>query len=52
MERKICAAAVQFNIQLGEVEANLRNALAGLRRVREKDARLAVLPEMWSYNFV
>ncbi|BCR06992.1 carbon-nitrogen hydrolase [Desulfuromonas versatilis] len=51
MERKVCAAAVQFNIELGEVEANLQKALAGIRRVREKDARLVVLPEMWSSGY-
>lgn len=51
MERKICAASVQFNIALGEVNANLQKALAGIRRVRERDARLAVLPEMWSTGY-
>jgi predicted amidohydrolase len=51
MERKVCAAAVQFNIVLGEVDANLRCAVAGLRRVWEKGARLAVLPEMWSTGY-
>jgi len=51
MKRIVCAAAVQFNLTLGDVEANLSNALAGIRRVREKDARLAVLPEMWSTGY-
>lgn len=51
MEKTICAAALQFNIALGEVEANLRKALAGIRRVHEKGARLAVLPEMWSTGY-
>lgn len=51
MNRMLCAAAVQFNISLGEVDRNLERALAGLRRVREKDARLAVLPEMWSTGY-
>ena len=51
MNRKICAAAVQFNITLGGVETNLAKALAGLERVQARGARLAVLPEMWSSGY-
>ncbi|WP_432823180.1 carbon-nitrogen family hydrolase [Trichloromonas sp.] len=51
MERKVCVAAVQFNIALGDVDANLASAMAGIRQVRAKDARLAVLPEMWSTGY-
>jgi omega-amidase len=51
MERKFGAAAIQFNIALGEVDLNVERALSGLRRVAEKGARLAVLPEMWSTGF-
>ncbi len=51
MNRKVLAAAVQFNIALGDVDVNLKQALEGIRRVREKDARLAVLPEMWSSGY-
>lgn len=51
MNRKICAASIQFNIGMGEVDANLQKALVGLRRARQKDARLAVLPEMWSTGY-
>ena len=51
MERKICAAAVQFNITMGDIDQNLQKALSGIRRVREKDARLVVLPEMWSTGY-
>ena len=51
MFRKICAATIQFNIALGEVDANLRHALSALKRVRQHDARLAVLPEMWSTGY-
>jgi predicted amidohydrolase len=51
MNRKICAASIQFNVGMGEVDANLQKALAGLRRARQKDARLAVLPEMWSTGY-
>jgi len=51
MNRKICAAAVQFNIAMGQVDANLHKALDGLRRARENGASLAVLPEMWSTGY-
>ena len=51
MSRSLTAAAVQFNIALGEVEANLAKAEAGIRRVAEKGAQLAVLPEMWSTGY-
>ncbi len=51
MAKEICAAAVQFNIALGDVEANLQRAVEGIRKVREKGAKLAVLPEMWSTGY-
>ncbi|OHB27788.1 MAG: carbon-nitrogen hydrolase [Desulfuromonadaceae bacterium GWC2_58_13] len=51
MRKKICAAAVQFNIALGQVDANLLRAVEGIRKVGERDARLAVLPEMWSTGY-
>jgi len=51
MSRTVHAAAVQFNIHLGEVEHNLATALAGLRQAAAAGARLAVLPEMWSSGY-
>ncbi len=51
MSRTLCAASIQFNIALGEVDRNLEKALAGLRRVAAAGARLAVLPEMWSTGY-
>jgi predicted amidohydrolase len=51
MFRKICAATIQFNITMGDVDANLDHVLAALKRVRQRDARLAVLPEMWSTGY-
>jgi len=51
MERKITVAAIQFNITLGEIDRNLGKAEAALRRVAERGAQLAVLPEMWSGGF-
>ena len=51
MERTIIAAGIQFNIAMGDLEANLHHALAALRRVAQKGTRLAVLPEMWSTGY-
>ncbi|NIQ97292.1 MAG: carbon-nitrogen family hydrolase [Desulfuromonadales bacterium] len=51
MERKVCAAAVQFNIALGEVETNLAHVREQLSALKSKDCHLAVLPEMWSTGY-
>ena len=51
MSRTVQAAAVQFNIALGEVERNLASASAGLRQAAARGARLALLPEMWSSGY-
>ncbi len=51
MNRTIQAAAVQFNITLGEVTTNLEKVIAALDRVKAKGAELAVLPEMWSTGY-
>ncbi|MCM2264798.1 MAG: carbon-nitrogen family hydrolase [Desulfuromonadales bacterium] len=51
MDRKLGAAAIQFNITLGEIDRNLAKAEAALRRVAAQGAQLAVLPEMWSAGF-
>lgn len=45
------AAAIQFNIALGDIEANLKKALGGLQRAAVHGANLAVLPEMWSAGY-
>jgi predicted amidohydrolase len=47
----ILAAAIQFNVKQGDVDANLDHVRAALRRVAGQGARLAVLPEMWSTGF-
>jgi len=47
----INAAAVQFNVQQGDVDANLEYVRAALHRVAAQGANLAVLPEMWSSGF-
>lgn len=51
MPSKVIAAALQFNITLGETDRNLSKAEAALRRVAERGAQLAVMPEMWSTGF-
>jgi len=47
----ICAAAVQFNIKQGDIDANLTYVRDALARIADKGANLAVLPEMWSTGF-
>ena len=47
----IIAAAIQFNVKQGDVDANLACVREALRRVAAQGANLAVLPEMWSSGF-
>ena len=51
MKTSIRAAAIQFNISLGQVEVNLDRVRAALARVHRLGAQLAVLPEMWSTGY-
>ncbi len=51
MVRPYKAAVLQFRIDMGAVEANVRRAFALLRRAAERGAALCVLPEMWSTGF-
>jgi omega-amidase len=51
MNRNLCCAAVQFNIRIGDIDANLAKASAALQRVSDRGAKLAVLPEMWSCGY-
>ena len=48
---RIKAAAIQFNVKTGDVEANLAYVRQALERVASEGAQLAVLPEMWSTGF-
>jgi predicted amidohydrolase len=45
------AAALQFRIDMGAVEANAGRAFALLREAVDRGAALCVLPEMWSTGF-
>ncbi|MDY0212974.1 MAG: carbon-nitrogen family hydrolase [Desulfuromonadaceae bacterium] len=51
MKQDVTAGAVQFNIKLGDIDTNIKTAVAGLRRLATQDAKLAVLPEMWSCGY-
>lgn len=47
----IHAAAIQFNVQQGDVDANLAYIRSALARVAAQGSNLVVLPEMWSSGF-
>ena len=47
----INAAAIQFTVKQGDVDANLAYVREALTRVAAQGANLAVLPEMWSSGF-
>ncbi len=49
--KQLTCAAIQFNINLGYIDANLDKATAALQRVAQQGAQLAVLPEMWSCGY-
>jgi predicted amidohydrolase len=51
MKREIKAAAIQFTIQLGDIDANVAHVREAVARVAAQGCRLAVLPEMWSTGF-
>lgn len=48
---KIMAGIVQFDVKTGARAFNLKSALAGIRRLGDRGAKLAALPEMWSCGF-
>ena len=47
----ITAAAIQFNVKQGDVDANLAYVREALPRAAGQGANLVVLPEMWSSGF-
>ena len=49
--KQITCSAIQFNISIGYIDANLDKATAALQRVANRGAQLAVLPEMWSCGY-
>lgn len=51
MKRELVVSAIQFNIQLGSIDANVAYVREAVARVARQGCRLAVLPEMWSCGF-
>lgn len=51
MSRQIKAAAVQFTIKMGDIDANVEHVRETLHRLHGEGVQLAVLPEMWSCGF-
>ena len=51
MDASVKVSALQFNIGLGDVDANLEKVKAAVGRTATQGAQLAVLPEMWSSGY-
>ena len=51
MKREVKAAVIQFNIKLGDIDANVSHVREALARLADQGCQLAVLPEMWSCGF-
>ncbi|WP_224983515.1 carbon-nitrogen family hydrolase [Geomonas agri] len=51
MQKSIKAAALQFNIALGDIDKNLAYVTEKLHQLAKDGVELAVLPEMWSCAF-
>ena len=51
MEREVKVAAVQFNIRLGDIDANVAHVRKAVARAADQGCRLVVLPEMWNCGF-
>ncbi|MFH2058359.1 MAG: carbon-nitrogen family hydrolase [Pseudomonadota bacterium] len=49
--KKFKAGVVQFDVQKGQVQANLDTILPYLKTLASEDVRLAILPEMFSSSF-
>lgn len=45
------AAAIQFDIKLGDTDSNLSYVLSEIERLSKEDVKLIVLPEMWSTGY-
>ncbi len=49
--KQLTCASIQFNISLGDIDANLDTVTAALHRIAQHNCQLAVLPEMWSCGY-
>jgi len=45
------ATSIQFDITIGDVDANLSYVLAEIKRLSKEGVKLIVLPEMWSTGY-
>lgn len=45
------AAAIQFDIRLGDIDYNLSYALSEIKRLTDEGVKLILLPEMWSTGY-
>jgi predicted amidohydrolase len=51
MKSPYIAAALQFQVDMGDIERNARRAVGLIGEAARKGAKLCVLPEMWSCGF-
>jgi len=51
LHRPLSAGFLQFDVQLGDIAANLRKVTTGLNNLGPKAPGIIVLPEMWSTGF-
>ncbi len=51
-EKTFPAAALQWDVVRGDVDANLGKAVSLIAEAAERGARLVVLPEMWATSFM
>lgn len=49
--KKFRAGIAQFDVRVGDVEANVSSAMKGISELADKGSELVVLPEMWSCGF-
>ncbi len=49
--KSLSAAAIQFNLSVGNINSNLEKGFSALRRASARGGQLAVLPEMWSCGY-
>ncbi|MDA8404798.1 MAG: carbon-nitrogen family hydrolase, partial [Desulfobacteraceae bacterium] len=45
------AGIIQFDVRLGQIDANVESVVTGISELAEAGADIAVLPEMWSCGF-
>jgi predicted amidohydrolase len=47
----ITTGVLQFDVKTGDIDANLSSMINGIHRLGEKEAQIAVLPELCSAGF-